>query len=80
MDYVNKKAMEGTTFAHISGGVPNIKIEIDKLDEKNLGELLYFFEIAVAVSGYIIKVNPFNQPGVEEYKIQMFKLLGKPGY
>lgn len=80
MDYVNKKAMEGTTFAHISGGVPNIKIEIDKLDEKNLGELLYFFEIAVAVSGYIIKVNPFNQPGVEEYKTQMFKLLGKPGY
>ena len=80
MDYVNKKAMEGTAVAHIGGEVPNIKIEIDRLDEENLGELLYFFEIAVSVSGYILGVNPFNQPGVEEYKTQMFKLLGKPGY
>ncbi len=80
VDYVNKKAMEGTVVAHVKGGVPNIKIEIEKLDEKNLGELLYFFEITVAVSGYLLGVNPFNQPGVEEYKTQMFKLLGKPGY
>ncbi len=80
MDYVNSKAMEGTAVAHVKGGVPNIKIEIDNLNEENLGELLYFFEIGVAVSGYMLGVNPFNQPGVEEYKTQMFKLLGKPGF
>ena len=80
MDYVNSKAMEGTAVAHVKGGVPNIKIEIDELNEVNLGELLYFFEIGVAVSGYILGVNPFNQPGVEEYKTQMFRLLGKPGF
>lgn len=80
MDYVNSKAMEGTAVAHVKGGVPNIKIEIDELNEENLGELLYFFEIGVAVSGYMLGVNPFNQPGVEEYKTQMFRLLGKPGF
>ena len=80
MDYVNKKAMEGTIKAHVSGDVPNIMIEMNKLDETNLGELIYFFEKACAMSGYILGVNPFNQPGVEEYKKNMFKLLKKPGY
>ena len=80
MDYVNKKAMEGTLTAHIKGNVPNIVLNIDYLNEENLGELLYFFEIGVGVSGYALGVNPFNQPGVEEYKTQMFRLLGKPGY
>jgi glucose-6-phosphate isomerase len=77
MDYVNKKAMEGTIEAHITGEVPNIKITMDKLDEETLGELIYFFELACAMSGKILGVNPFNQPGVEEYKKNMFKLLGK---
>ena len=80
LDYVNKKAMEGTTKAHVSGDVPNIMVKMDKLDELNLGELIYFFEKACAVSGCILGVNPFNQPGVEEYKKNMFKLLKKPGY
>ena len=80
LDYVNKKAMEGTIKAHVSGDVPNIVITMDKLDEINIGELIYFFEKACAVSGMILKVNPFNQPGVEEYKKNMFKLLKKPGY
>ena len=80
LDYVNKKAMEGTIKAHVSGDVPNILIEIDKLDEKNIGELIYFFEKSCAMSGMILGVNPFNQPGVEEYKKNMFKLLKKPGY
>ena len=78
MDYVNKKAMEGTIEAHVSGGVPNILITLDKLDEENLGELIYFFELACGISGKILGVNPFNQPGVEAYKKNMFKLLGKP--
>ncbi len=77
MDYVNKKAMEGTIEAHITGEVPNIKITMDKLDEESLGELIYFFELACAMSGKILGVNPFNQPGVEEYKKNMFRLLGK---
>lgn len=77
MDYVNKKAMEGTIEAHITGEVPNIKITMDKLDEETLGELIYFFELACAMSGKILGVNPFNQPGVEEYKKNMFRLLGK---
>ena len=77
LDFVNKKAMEGTIQAHVTGEVPNILIEMNKLDEKNLGELLYFFEKACAMSGIILGVNPFNQPGVEEYKKNMFKLLGK---
>ncbi|MEE0865837.1 MAG: glucose-6-phosphate isomerase [Clostridia bacterium] len=80
LDYVNKKAMEGTIKAHVTGDVPNIKITIDKLDENNLGQLIYFFEKACAMSGCILGVNPFNQPGVEEYKKNMFKLLKKPGY
>ena len=80
MDYVNKKAMEGTIQAHVDGRVPNILISIERLDEKNLGHLIYFFELACAMSGNILGVNPFNQPGVEEYKKNMFKLLGKPGY
>ena len=80
LDYVNKKAMEGTIKAHVTGDVPNIKITMDKLDEINLGQLIYFFEKACAMSGCILGVNPFNQPGVEEYKKNMFKLLKKPGY
>ena len=80
LDYVNKKAMEGTIKAHVSGDVPNIVITVDRLDEINIGQLIYFFEKACAVSGMILGVNPFNQPGVEEYKKNMFKLLKKPGY
>ncbi len=80
MDFVNKKAMEGTIKAHVDGNVPNILINIERLDEKTLGHLLYFFELACSMSGNILGVNPFNQPGVEEYKKNMFKLLGKPGY
>ena len=80
MSYINKQAMEGTTMAHVEGNVPNIRIKVDKINERNLAELFYFFEIAVGVSGYMLGVNPFNQPGVEAYKKAMFKLLGKPGY
>lgn len=80
LDYVNKKAMEGTIEAHVSGGVPNIVVKIEKLDEENLGGLIYFFELACAMSGNLLNVNPFNQPGVEEYKRNMFRLLEKPGY
>ena len=80
MGYVNDKAMEGTVLAHVTGNVPNMMIELDSLDEENLGELIYFFEKAVAMSGKLLGVNPFNQPGVEEYKKNMFRLLEKPGY
>ena len=80
LDFVNKKAMEGTIEAHVSGDVPNIAIKMNKLDEENLGELIYFFEKACAMSGSILGINPFDQPGVEEYKKNMFKLLKKPGY
>lgn len=80
LDYVNKKAMEGTIEAHVTGEVPNIKISLEKLDAKTLGHLIYFFEKACAISGMILGVNPFNQPGVEEYKKNMFRLLEKPGY
>ena len=80
LDYVNKKAMEGTVKAHVSGDVPNIIIELERIDEENIGELIYFFEKACAISGNILGVNPFNQPGVEKYKTNMFKLLEKPGY
>lgn len=80
LDFVNKKAMEGTIEAHVSGKVPNIIININKLNEETIGELIYFFELACAMSGTILGVNPFNQPGVEEYKKNMFRLLGKPGY
>ena len=80
LDFVNKKAMEGTIDAHVSGDVPNIVIELPKLSEETVGHLIYFFEKACAMSGMILGVNPFNQPGVEKYKKNMFKLLEKPGY
>ncbi len=80
LDFVNKKAMEGTIEAHLTGGVPNIVINLERLDEETIGHLIYFFELACAMSGKILDVNPFNQPGVEEYKKNMFRLLGKPGY
>ena len=80
MSFVNDKAFEGTILAHTDGGVPNFVIEMDKADEYNLGYLIYFFEKACAISGYMLGVNPFNQPGVESYKKNMFALLGKPGY
>ena len=80
VDYVCKKAMEGTIEAHVNGGVPNIVIDIEKLDAATIGNLIYFFELACAMSGKILGVNPFNQPGVEEYKKNMFRLLGKNGY
>ena len=80
LDYVNKKAVEGTVKAHVTGDVPNIMLTIEDLDEENIGELIYFFEKACAMSGMILGVNPFNQPGVEEYKKNMFKLLKKPGF
>ncbi len=80
MSVVNRKAFEGTVLAHTEGGVPNIIIEMDEINEENLGELIYFFEKACAISGYSLGVNPFNQPGVESYKKNMFALLGKPGY
>ena len=80
MSLVNRKAMEGTILAHTDGGVPNIILEVDSLAEHDLGYLIYFFEKACAVSGYLLGVNPFDQPGVESYKKNMFALLGKPGY
>ncbi len=79
LDYVNHKAMEATIEAHVSGDVPNVVINMERIDEENLGELIYFFELACAISGKLLGVNPFNQPGVEKYKKNMFKLLGKPG-
>ncbi len=80
MSFVNQKAFEGTVLAHTDGGVPNLVIEVEKADEENLGRLIYFFEKACAISGYMLGVNPFNQPGVEDYKKNMFAMLGKPGY
>ena len=80
MDFVNKKAMEGTIQAHVDGGVPNIVINIDRLDAQTIGHLLYFFELACAMSGNLLGINPFDQPGVEKYKTNMFRLLKKPGY
>jgi len=80
LGYVNDKAMEGTVLAHVSGNVPNFMVSVEELDEENLGALIYFFEKACAMSGKILGVNPFNQPGVEEYKRNMFRLLEKPGY
>lgn len=80
VDFVNKSAMNGTILAHTDGNVPNLMVTIPRQDEFSLGELFYFFEFACGVSGYILGVNPFNQPGVESYKKNMFALLGKPGY
>jgi len=70
----------GTQLAHVDGGVPNLKITLPVLDERAIGQLIYFFEKACGISGYILDVNPFNQPGVEAYKKNMFALLNKPGY
>ena len=80
VSYVNKMAEIGTMLAHVDGGVPNIRISIDRINEFNLGQLIYFFEKACGISGYLLNVNPFNQPGVEAYKNNMFALLEKPGY
>ena len=79
LDFVNKKAYLGTVFAHVDGGVPNLLIEVGSRTERDLGSLIYFFELACGISGYLLGVNPFNQPGVEFYKKNMFALLGKPG-
>ncbi|MBR6533678.1 MAG: glucose-6-phosphate isomerase [Clostridia bacterium] len=80
MAFVNQKAFEGTVLAHTDGLVPNLVINVDKPDEENLGRLIYFFEKVCAISGYMLGVNPFDQPGVESYKKNMFALLGKPGF
>ena len=80
IDEVNTKAFEGTLLAHTDGGVPNVVVNIPKLDEETFGYVVYFFELACAMSGYQLGVNPFNQPGVEAYKQNMFALLGKPGF
>lgn len=80
MSVVNRRAYQGTVLAHTEGGVPNMILELDDVSEETLGELIYFFEKACAISGYMLGVNPFNQPGVESYKKNMFALLGKPGY
>jgi len=80
IDYVNKMAELGTLLAHVDGGVPNIHIEIPALNERSLGQLFYFFEVACGISGYLLHINPFDQPGVEAYKKNMFALLEKPGF
>lgn len=80
MDFVNKKAFEGTLLAHVDGGVPNIIVNVPELTPYNMGQLIYFFEKACGISGYLLGVNPFDQPGVEEYKKNMFALLGKKGF
>ncbi len=80
MDFVNRKAFEGTLLAHCDGGVPNVVLEIPEMNEYEFGYLVYFLEKACAISGYVLGVNPFNQPGVESYKKNMFALIGKPGY
>ena len=80
VSFVNDKAFEGTLLAHTDGGVPNIILNIPEIDAYNFGYMIYFFEKACGISGYILGVNPFNQPGVEAYKKNMFGLLGKPGY
>ncbi|MBR6129749.1 MAG: glucose-6-phosphate isomerase, partial [Bacteroidaceae bacterium] len=80
VDEVNKMAELGTQLAHVDGGVPNMRLIVPRLNEYYIGQLIYFFEKACGVSGLILGVNPFNQPGVEAYKKNMFALLGKPGY
>ena len=80
VDDVNKMAELGTQLAHVDGGVPNIKVSIPQLNAFYIGQLIYFFEIACGISGDLLGVNPFNQPGVEAYKKNMFALLNKPGY
>jgi glucose-6-phosphate isomerase len=80
VDFINKSAMKGTLIAHTDGDVPNLIINVPEQNEFNLGQLFYFFEFACGISGYLLGVNPFDQPGVESYKSNMFALLGKPGY
>ena len=80
LNYLTGKAMNGTILAHVDGGVPNIRIDMDEIDELSIGEIFYKFEFACGISGYVLGVNPFNQPGVESYKKNMFALLGKPGF
>ena len=80
LKFVCEQAMRGTRLAHVDGGVPNILVNVDTIDAYNTGALIYFFELACGISGYVLDVNPFNQPGVEAYKKNMFALLGKPGY
>lgn len=80
MDDIRERAMDGTLLAHTEGGVPNIIVEAGGKTARNLGQLIYFFEYACGLSGYLLDVNPFDQPGVEAYKKNMFALLGKPGY
>ena len=80
LDFVDEQAYRGTLAAHADGGIPVITMEAGKLDAAKLGEVFSFFELSCAISGYILGVNPFNQPGVEDYKRNMFSLLGKPGY
>ena len=80
MDFIRDRAMEGTLLAHTEGGVPNVIVEAGGRTAGDLGELIYFFEYACGLSGYLLDVNPFDQPGVEAYKKNMFALLGKPGY
>ena len=79
IDYINKQAMLGTIMAHNDGGVPNLVLHVPELNEYYFGAMAYFFEKACGISGYLLGVNPFNQPGVEAYKKNMFRLLGKPG-
>ena len=80
MSEINRRAFEGTVLAHTEGKVPNIILELETINEFEIGNLIYFFEKACAISGYMLGVNPFNQPGVEKYKKNMFALLGKPGF
>ena len=80
LSFVAEQARRGTQLAHIDGGVPNLTVTVPRRDEDSLGRLIYFFEFACGLSGYLLGVNPFNQPGVEAYKKNMFALLGKPGY
>ena len=80
LQFVAEQAMRGTLLAHVDGGVPNLVLEAEARDERTVGQLIYFFEYACGLSGYLLGVNPFDQPGVEAYKKNMFALLGKPGY
>ena len=80
MAFVAEQAMRGTILAHVDGGVPNVLLELPKISESSVGFLIYFFEYVCGLSGHLLEVNPFDQPGVEAYKKNMFALLGKPGY
>ena len=80
MDFIARQAMDGTLLAHVEGGVPNVIVNVGGKGPRELGRLIYFFEYACGLSGYLLDVNPFDQPGVEAYKKNMFALLGKPGY